>query len=1285
MLKRPYPDKVENPVRDHIKPVFQFEGDMDGMISAIAADLKNNFDPEKSRVLIFVPSRKGTEKVVEELNEWFKAEDSPLFNKIDFYHAGLDGNSREEKYYNYKEGKTVILTATKAFGMGMDIPNIHFLFHIGPSSTFEDFLQEVGRAGRNKISREEAGFSQDNPIIAKCLLTNQSFKDQKDRQHDSQITWNHINEVRKTIFEYLSNFRSLEPDLENAFPLPLDLLEEFLQYEDIRNRDTFFRVTLYWLEKLQRIKLGVFTPTHLPIRIKEEKGDFSNIKKREEREQLEKLLKSLKEYQIKKFPEADILMISTSKLRDFCDVRSVYEIYEVLFRAQKTGIICIEREIKILPTDLRMQELYSWSNNIFSPTLECTFALTEGLLEESRVGDQVNLEGNYIDEIIKPLLSEHFNPNQIFWKETKNNKNEDEFSLQEIADKLKEDFISKRYKSAFKIIGFLPKINNKSIIEFDKGEKKPRIIQLIYNGNKLKEPSRKYLKDLKHDLRNLIHLISQRYIKANSSTFNLVELLIELNIEEKGEAYFQKLLFIAKGLGYLKGSGSLLPMGVELFINDISEFNDKELNSRDSIIKEEFVESNKMRELRLLALECLSEISPKYHDRFIKGYFECEELKSLVSLLEENLDENHPQLVAFRTEALKKEESKLNEDQKKVYYAPIDQNLQVIAGPGSGKTHTLTLRVARLIQEEKVQPETILVLAYNRAVVVELKDRLGKLFKDLGYSKLINRLKVFTFHGFIKYCLGKKLEDLEFSEWTPEFLRTAKNSPGIISQKLGYIKYVFVDEFQDITSERLELLKYIAHPNSSTICVIGDPNQSIYGYEKDKSGGPMAPMPYYKSFDEIYKPLKLNLSINYRSYSEIIEEAENLLNANESKFDIPNLTAFNSSNEETDVVEVIDCTIKKGVKWVDLVQKLISAKNDYKNKYQQIAVMFRSNDEVFRAFNMLQKLNLSCRLRIQGSKGVLNKSREFFFLLAYLRLEENNSLPKNFVQLIKREKLIVLEKYPNWDEYILNIFLCLAIEFEKEADDESTFGDLIEFISDIAGKDDGQFGKIYQQNIREIIGREPDQEIIVTTMHKVKGIEYDAVLIPPSIANLALNVGDKIKDYIEEERRLYYVAYTRAKHKLVILKYKREKALDEGLPYQQSELRGFQINVNEGADKFTMYWSASNYGIGSFEHIRGNIKIGDEVTIKSSQRGPYKFWEAVVRNKSVASISKAMSEKINHLSEVNGFVVSSVYVNTYEETCYSDEKNGTNYASKWTQESRDRGFIYLIDFSGFAS
>ncbi|MCP6280360.1 UvrD-helicase domain-containing protein, partial [Klebsiella pneumoniae] len=68
----------------------------------------------------------------------------------------------------------------------------------------------------------------------------------------------------------------------------------------------------------------------------------------------------------------------------------------------------------------------------------------------------------------------------------------------------------------------------------------------------------------------------------------------------------------------------------------------------------------------------------------------------------------------------------------------------MLAGPGSGKTHVLTLRCARLIYTEHVSPNKILVLAYNRAVVTELRNRLNHLFTRLGMSRTANRINVHT-------------------------------------------------------------------------------------------------------------------------------------------------------------------------------------------------------------------------------------------------------------------------------------------------------------------------------------------------------------------------------------------------------------------------------------------------------------------------------------------------------------------------------------------------------------
>lgn len=76
--------------------------------------------------------------------------------------------------------------------------------------------------------------------------------------------------------------------------------------------------------------------------------------------------------------------------------------------------------------------------------------------------------------------------------------------------------------------------------------------------------------------------------------------------------------------------------------------------------------------------------------------------------------------------------------------------LVVIAGPGSGKTRTIVHRIAYLVKVKRVLPDRILVLAYNRNAVQELKSRLQSLISSLAFD-----LRVFTFHGLALSLLGR--------------------------------------------------------------------------------------------------------------------------------------------------------------------------------------------------------------------------------------------------------------------------------------------------------------------------------------------------------------------------------------------------------------------------------------------------------------------------------------------------------------------------------------------------
>ena len=228
--------------------------------------------------------------------------------------------------------------------------------------------------------------------------------------------------------------------------------------------------------------------------------------------------------------------------------------------------------------------------------------------------------------------------------------------------------------------------------------------------------------------------------------------------------------------------------------------------------------------------------------------------------------------------AIKKAEKQLqdNPEQWAIYNENSNENINVEAGPGSGKTHVLTLKCAKLIYHQHVNPKSILVLAYNRAVVVELKSRLAKLFASLGLSRSASQLHVYTFHSLAKrVCGDTALSGHEMNEWEGILLKSINEKPNDVRATMPDLQYVFIDEFQDITQTRLNAmfgLKEIY--NDLTFFTIGDKDQSIYGFEKEES---MDPNFYY---DQLYKTLrseKMEMRINHRSYPKILTESSRYL------------------------------------------------------------------------------------------------------------------------------------------------------------------------------------------------------------------------------------------------------------------------------------------------------------------------------------------------------------------------------------------------------------------------
>jgi hypothetical protein len=224
-----------------------------------------------------------------------------------------------------------------------------------------------------------------------------------------------------------------------------------------------------------------------------------------------------------------------------------------------------------------------------------------------------------------------------------------------------------------------------------------------------------------------------------------------------------------------------------------------------------------------------------------------------------------------------------------------------------------------------------------------------------------------------------------------------------------------------------------------------------------------------------------------------------------------------------------------------------------------------------------------------------------------------------------------------------------------------------------------------------------ETEIVITTMHKVKGLEFDCVVIPPSFSNLPLQSSDsfsseELDEQLDEEKRLAFVSYTRAKNRLLVFKHDREFALANNTTYVVPEDKSISLGVPVQPEikKLKIGWAAKdfNFNRGINNYINSSIRSGDFINVKKrivTHNGAH-FTVNELRkentNKSIGELASNANIVGKHQS-VSGFVVNEIVVWTFEDTCKFDVENGTNYASDWCAEARSQGYIYLVDFAGF--
>lgn len=189
----------------------------------------------------------------------------------------------------------------------------------------------------------------------------------------------------------------------------------------------------------------------------------------------------------------------------------------------------------------------------------------------------------------------------------------------------------------------------------------------------------------------------------------------------------------------------------------------------------------------------------------------------------------------------------LSPQQRQIVTADSDDNLLVLAPPGTGKTHTVIARIKYLIEEAGLDPHELLVLCFTRAAVSEIMQRIRSLIDGDEVHDDLRFVAVSTFDSYATRLLFSDEErqpDLAGAGYDKRIemaIDALSDYESAASYIVGNCRHLIVDELQDVVTVRAELVRAILRLAAGGFTFLGDPAQAIYGFtdpeiESDQEG-----------------------------------------------------------------------------------------------------------------------------------------------------------------------------------------------------------------------------------------------------------------------------------------------------------------------------------------------------------------------------------------------------------------------------------------------------------------
>lgn len=427
----------------------------------------------------------------------------------------------------------------------------------------------------------------------------------------------------------------------------------------------------------------------------------------------------------------------------------------------------------------------------------------------------------------------------------------------------------------------------------------------------------------------------------------------------------------------------------------------------------------------------------------------------------------------------------------------------------------------------------------------------------------------------------KKYRKIDFEDMLIQCRDLFMKRPDILKKWQEKFQYILVDEFQDVNQAQYDVVRMLAAPQDN-LFVVGDDDQSVYGFRGAKPG-------IMKEFMKDYpKARQILLDVNYRSSGYIVKGALRVIGNNKIRFE-KKIEAFRKPDETVHVQEV-----KDPVQEAEYVLERIREYREKGVSYTEMAVLYRTNVDARAMSELMMEYQIPFVM-----KEHLNNIYEHFIaldMISYLRLSQGEYDRKYFLQIANRPNRYLtresmktgnvsyesLRRYYRdkdwmvdridqleWDmKMICDKTPYAAIqyirkrmgydEFLKEyaAYRKISSEDLFAVLEEIWQNSKG-YGTIkewfehiesYGKMLKEQNKKNGEKEgVNLMTMHAAKGLEFDTVFVIEANEGSCPYKKATADEEIEEERRLFYVAMTRAKRKLVI-SYVKEKNGKDLLP-----------------------------------------------------------------------------------------------------------------------------------------